>query len=161
GMGLLLLVLIGFLPAHYALTVNRPEIAPEVRQAAGEIREEFVKNNVPVPDQLARDLDYLERELAGQASFTDLPKKQDTRWEVRQAIFRTNRTLKELEDKPDSLPVEMPKRLEEIRKKKLSPAIEFVPLWVVVGTALALGIGTCIGYKRIVITVAEKIGKTH
>jgi PiT family inorganic phosphate transporter len=51
--------------------------------------------------------------------------------------------------------------LKEIRKKSLAPAVEFVPLWVVVCTALALGIGTCIGYKRIVITVAEKIGKTH
>jgi phosphate/sulfate permease len=36
-----------------------------------------------------------------------------------------------------------------------------VPLWVVIGTALALGIGTTVGYKRIVITVAEKIGKSH
>ena len=51
--------------------------------------------------------------------------------------------------------------LEELRKEKLAPAIEFVPIWVVVCTALALGIGTCIGYKRIVLTVAEKIGKTH
>ena len=36
-----------------------------------------------------------------------------------------------------------------------------MPTWVVVGVALALGIGTTIGYKRIVVTVAEKIGKTH
>ena len=36
-----------------------------------------------------------------------------------------------------------------------------MPLWVVVGVALALGVGTTIGYKRIVVTVAEKIGKTH
>jgi phosphate/sulfate permease len=34
-------------------------------------------------------------------------------------------------------------------------------LWVIIGTALALGIGTTVGYKRIVITVAEKIGNTH
>jgi PiT family inorganic phosphate transporter len=43
----------------------------------------------------------------------------------------------------------------------LSSSIEFVPLWVVVGVALALGVGTGIGYKRIVVTVAEKIGKAH
>ena len=34
-----------------------------------------------------------------------------------------------------------------------------MPLWVVIGTALALGIGTTVGYKRIVETVASKIGK--
>src|SRR6478736_6269918 len=40
GMGLLLLVLIGFFPLHYALTVNRPETAPVVQAAAGELRQE-------------------------------------------------------------------------------------------------------------------------
>ena len=40
-------------------------------------------------------------------------------------------------------------------------SIEWAPFWVIVGVALCLGLGTCIGYKRIVITVAEKIGKTH
>ena len=39
--------------------------------------------------------------------------------------------------------------------------MEYVPLWVVVGTAFALGLGTMVGYKRIVKTVAEKIGKQH
>ena len=44
---------------------------------------------------------------------------------------------------------------------RMRSATEFVPLWVVVGVALALGIGTTVGYKRIVVTVAEKIGTTH
>ena len=43
----------------------------------------------------------------------------------------------------------------------LQHAIEYVPLWVIIGVAFALGIGTTIGYKRIVVTIAEKIGKTH
>jgi len=43
----------------------------------------------------------------------------------------------------------------------IKSSIEFIPLWVVIGVALSLGVGTTIGYKRIVITVAEKIGKTH
>ena len=46
-------------------------------------------------------------------------------------------------------------------RRELRQAIEYVPTWVVVGVALCLGIGTTIGYKRIVVTVAEKIGKTH
>ena len=36
-----------------------------------------------------------------------------------------------------------------------------MPTWVIIGVALALGAGTTVGYKRIVVTVAEKIGKTH
>jgi phosphate/sulfate permease len=159
GMGLLLLVLIGFMPIHYALTVNRPDMAPEVLTAAGEVQDEFARHKIPVPEQLGKDLDFLKRTLAGKASFNDLPQNKDTRWEVRQAIFRTIRELQRVEADPKT-PPEAKRRFEELHAK-LESAIEFIPLWVVVGTALALGIGTTIGYKRIVVTVAEKIGKTH
>jgi inorganic phosphate transporter, PiT family len=46
-------------------------------------------------------------------------------------------------------------------KKSLDAATRFIPLWVKVAVAIALGLGTMIGWKRIVITVGEKIGKTH
>jgi phosphate/sulfate permease len=170
GMGLLLLVLIGFMPVHYALTVNRPEMAPEVAQAAAAIRSEFSQHNVELPQQLDADLTAIATYLAGRTNLDELATVEETdaagnpvnvRWELRQAIFRTNRTLKAMEAAPERYPAAMLERLQAIRKKQLTPAIEFVPLWVVIGTALALGIGTCIGYKRIVITVAEKIGKTH
>ena len=38
---------------------------------------------------------------------------------------------------------------------------KFIPVWVKVAVALALGLGTMIGWKRIVVTVGEKIGKEH
>ena len=40
-------------------------------------------------------------------------------------------------------------------------ATRFIPIWVKVAVALALGLGTMIGWKRIVVTVGEKIGKSH
>jgi inorganic phosphate transporter, PiT family len=43
----------------------------------------------------------------------------------------------------------------------LDNATKFIPTWVKVAVALALGLGTMIGWKRIVVTVGEKIGKTH
>ena len=46
-------------------------------------------------------------------------------------------------------------------KKELDGATKFIPLWVKICVALALGLGTMVGWKRIVITVGEKIGKTH
>ena len=159
GMGLLLLVLIGFMPVHYALTVNRPGMAPDVRAAADEVRETYARHNVPVPEPLAKNLDTIGRELDGKASFHDLPSDHDTRWRVRQAVDDTVRRLKKAEADP-ALPGEMRSRLKAARVR-MTPAVEFVPVWVVVGTALALGIGTCVGYRRIVVTVAERIGKTH
>ena len=46
-------------------------------------------------------------------------------------------------------------------KSHIDKATRFIPLWVKVAVALALGLGTMIGWKRIVVTVGEKIGKNH
>ena len=46
-------------------------------------------------------------------------------------------------------------------KKKLDLSTKFIPTWVKVSVAIALGLGTMVGWKRIVVTVGEKIGKTH
>jgi PiT family inorganic phosphate transporter len=46
-------------------------------------------------------------------------------------------------------------------KKNLDNATKFIPIWVKVSVAIALGLGTMIGWKRIVVTVGEKIGKEH
>jgi inorganic phosphate transporter, PiT family len=46
-------------------------------------------------------------------------------------------------------------------KAELDGATKFIPLWVKVTVAIALGLGTMVGWKRIVVTVGEKIGKTH
>jgi PiT family inorganic phosphate transporter len=46
-------------------------------------------------------------------------------------------------------------------QKRLDKSTKFIPLWVKIAVALALGMGTMVGWKRIVITVGEKIGKDH
>ena len=46
-------------------------------------------------------------------------------------------------------------------KKDIDNATKFIPLWVKVAVAIALGLGTMVGWKRIVVTVGEKIGKSH
>jgi phosphate/sulfate permease len=160
GMGLILLVLIGFLPAHYALTVNSPDVAPQVCQAVSDLRTEYDKYQIPVSKELSKDFDFLQKELANKSSFDELSQDREARWEVRLAIQRTLAEIKKREKDP-ATPEELKVQLRTLREDHLSGAIEFIPLWVVVGTALALGIGTMIGYKRIVVTVAEKIGKSH
>ena len=46
-------------------------------------------------------------------------------------------------------------------RKQLDHSTKFIPTWVKVAVAIALGLGTMVGWKRIVVTVGEKIGKTH
>jgi phosphate/sulfate permease len=145
GMGLILLVLIGFLPAYYALDPHNPEKAAEVKAALAQLRQA----GAPTGQGPTEDLAFLEQRLDGIDSFSELPAAE--RWEVRQALFRLARAIH----------ADPRGRERESERRVLAGAIEFVPLWVVVGVALALGVGTMIGYQRIVITVAEKIGKTH
>src|SRR5262249_8796317 len=46
-------------------------------------------------------------------------------------------------------------------RTELDHSTRFIPLWVKIAVAIALGLGTMIGWKRIVVTVGEKIGKSH
>ena len=152
GMGLILLVLIGFLPTHFALNTNHPEEVKAVQAALAKLPEAVDRPGQPLGDDaqaIRQDLRDAESKLKGVRSFAELPRAQ--RWEVRQALFRLAR----------SVAADPALRHYEAERRAFTDAIEFVPLWVVVGVALALGIGTMVGYKRIVITVAEKIGKTH
>ena len=163
GMGLLMLVLIGFMPLHYALNVKDPDLAPRVVAAAGDVRAALARAERPVPEKLDAELKHLEGRLAGVTSFNDtehLPLDKDVRWEVRQNCLLASKELKKLEADP-TLPEDARKAVGKARKEAITPAVEFIPVWAIVGTALALGVGTTVGYKRIVVTVAEKIGKQH
>ncbi len=153
GMGLVLLVLIGFLPFHYAVNIYKPELASEVRTAALELQAIADKQEKPLPEDASKDLAVIAKLLDGKKSFADVPDAD--RWEVRQSIYRFRKHVAGMSVSPEAKAEAKP------YLNTLGQSIEFVPLWVVICTALALGIGTTVGYKRIVVTVAEKIGKTH
>ena len=153
GMGLILLVLIGFLPTYYALDVHHADLAINMREAAISISDIMEKEH---PDQAAAinaNLAPVVSMLDGKRSFSEVSPEE--RWQVRQAIYRFRKSVVDKEISPQTIQAIDPYR------KHFSRSIEFVPFWVVVGVALALGIGTMIGYQRIVVTIAEKIGKTH
>ncbi|MFM8287115.1 MAG: inorganic phosphate transporter [Planctomycetaceae bacterium] len=152
GMGLILLALIGFLPQYYALDLNHPELAREVQQAADHITQELPESHAQTPE-LRRELATIDRLLADRSTLAEVPAAD--RWEVRQSILRFRQQLKKAPLEPEAARKLAP------AVGRLSHAIEYVPLWVVVGVAVALGVGTTIGYQRIVVTVAEKIGKSH
>ena len=152
GMGLILLALIGFLPAYYAMDLRHPGLAVEVHDAAVAMKGKLEQSNVE-NKKLIDQLDEIEQSLEGKSSLAEV--SSDKRWQVRQSIYRLGKELDNAKLSP-----ELTKDLASHRKT-LKHSIEYVPFWVVLGVALALGIGTTIGYKRIVVTIAEKIGKTH
>lgn len=152
GMGLILLALIGFLPAYYAMDLRHPELAAEVHDAAVSMKSKLEQNG-QANEALIEQLSNIEKNLEGKSDLSDVPTKD--RWQVRQSIYKLGKEFDKAKFSP-----ELTKELSSHRKT-LMHSIEYVPFWVVLGVALALGIGTTIGYKRIVVTIAEKIGKTH
>lgn len=153
GMGLILLALIGFLPTYYALDLRHPAVAGHVRNSALAIDDVLEREPTEATAALRVDLAAVVANLEGKNSFAEID-PQD-RWQVRQSIYRFRNHLHGAPLSPAASQAIAPHR------RAFSTAIEYVPFWVVVGAALALGVGTTIGYKRIVVTVAEKIGKTH
>jgi phosphate/sulfate permease len=116
---------------------------------------EILKTREPqaLTPAIQADLDAIGTNLDGRVSFSEIPASE--RWEIRQSIYRLRRDLGRANVAASSRTAIAP-QIEHFDR-----AIEYVPRWVVLGVALALGLGTMIGYKRIVVTVAEKIGKAH
>ena len=152
GMGLILLALIGFLPTYYALDLHHARAARDVHESALAIRAELDREKALTPS-LRADLDAIAAELEGTTSFFEV--MPERRWKLRSMIYRFRQNLAQANLSPAALAAIAPYR------EAFSHSIEYVPFWVMIGVALALGAGTTIGYKRIVVTVAEKIGKTH
>ena len=65
-------------------------------------------------------------------------------------------------DSPDKL-LSDPEVIKSLKRDKaeLDKVVKYIPNWVKIAVAIALGLGTMIGWKRIVVTVGEKIGKSH
>jgi PiT family inorganic phosphate transporter len=121
----------------------------------------FVKTGHATPETynaFARECSVVVAGLQGATTFSSLPKdkKEDLRKNIYlldDGISKLNK-LKLLKDKDQA------KTLVDFQKD-LETYTKYIPLAVKVMVALALGLGTMIGWKRIVVTVGEKIGKAH
>jgi PiT family inorganic phosphate transporter len=97
-------------------------------------------------------------ELSGHQSLAEL--NEDQRKLLRSDLYLTSESLgklikqKKIEDRAEQ------KSAADL-KKHMDKLTKFIPTWVKVAVAMALGLGTMIGWKRIVVTVGEKIGKDH
>jgi len=97
--------------------------------------------------------------LDGKESFGDL--EADKRWEVRTHLVELGASVRTLVHYFGDQMAEDRRTLLLGLSGQLAEPVEYVPEWVVMGVALCLGLGTMVGWKRIVVTVGEKIGKTH
>ena len=97
------------------------------------------------------------REVVRYKEFKSVPAQDQSN--VRNDMYVANEALRLMEKNHN--PAFTPAEAAALKnyESKLDKATKFIPAWVKVAVALALGLGTMVGWKRIVITVGEKIGK--
>jgi len=184
GMGLIMLILIGTVPTAYAL--NHAVTTHDVQDfiAASEQAGQIVNHHVDPTGVLgesarAQVTDYvrtkeirpdtylalrelvfdLKNEVALYKEYKSVPAAQQSN--VRNDMYVVSEALRLLgKDKKAGFTKDENAALANY-KSKVDKATKFIPAWVKVAVALALGLGTMVGWKRIVVTVGEKIGKEH
>ena len=183
GMGLLMLILVGIIPGMYALDLTtspdalgqlitlsqkagtalekHPAGPPLDGAAADKVLDGYLKTDgafsEAVMAAVAQENSQIAATLAGHHSFKELSDTQ--RQHLRDAIYYIAESIGKLNKTHQLAGNEADQFLAY--KAALEKTTKFVPAWVKCAVALALGLGTMIGWKRIVVTVGEKIGKSH
>ncbi|WP_263147415.1 inorganic phosphate transporter [Pseudomonas sp. RIT-PI-AD] len=178
GIGLIMLVLIGIVPAKFVLDLDSTTYQIErTRDAAVHLNDFYQRNNAVLGEYLALEknrggtdlpehfrcdpqltvptMDALHKYLAGLSDYRNLD--ENGRINVRRYLLCLDDTAKKV-GKLDSLEARDRADLDKLRKD-LTATTEYAPFWVIIAVALALGIGTMVGWKRVVLTVGEKIGR--
>jgi inorganic phosphate transporter, PiT family len=183
GMGLIMLILIGTVPMAYALNRAMPndQVTPFIAMATTTQRSLNHAVSAPAPadtrgtlttyirthawnDEVVPALAAVAGSIADQVkssgTFAHMP--ADTVTNVRNDMYLTSEAIRILgKDRHSSVLDADAKRNLDAFKKQIDRATKFIPLWVKVAVAIALGLGTMVGWKRIVVTIGEKIGKSH
>jgi PiT family inorganic phosphate transporter len=182
GMGLIMLILIGTVPTAYALnrTMHEEDVTKFVAiSAQAQTALSRYGAGAPPSDPHAAALEVVRTRtvnpqgVTALAALTDSIQKQVNEYHsmakvpagsmvnIRNDMYLVSEGLRFV-SKDKALNVsDDDKKILGAYKKELDQSTKFIPTWVKVAVAIALGLGTMIGWKRIVVTVGEKIGKTH
>jgi phosphate/sulfate permease len=165
GVGLVMLILIGIVPAYFALNDN---ISPSSLTLSATKTEQVITSldsmTLSAPDRkMLNQTLYLSKQLS--ASIAHSPNvsniSKENRFLVRKNIMIIDGNVKKLLGKSELRISEVDKTVLKEEMTKLKTLTDYSPKWVIVMIACSLGLGTMIGWKRIVKTIGEKIGKEH
>lgn len=182
GMGLIMLILVGTLPMAYALNRTMPADEALRFSAVAEVTQQALVKSLSQPapadsrqvlsaylvskqatpeltPALAVMVGKIGNDVKGYGSLDKVPAEAVSN--VRNDMYLTSETIRLMDkNKAVSFDADTQGKLK-LFKDQIDNATRFIPLWVKIAVAIALGLGTMVGWKRIVVTVGEKIGKTH
>jgi inorganic phosphate transporter, PiT family len=160
GIGLIMLILIGILPTYYAL--NPKYDAARINETLATVQQ--VESLLARPGGgsspvASEALERIAATLKDKAALKDIPAQERTN--LRNDALLADEELSNYEKAQGAMLSQADRGVIKSGRERLRGMVDFVVPWVVLAVALALGIGTTIGWKRIVVTVGERIGKTH
>ncbi|MDZ7878705.1 MAG: inorganic phosphate transporter [Saprospiraceae bacterium] len=158
GIGLLMVALMTFMPLEYSLSPNfdRPKVEQSLAIIAKNLPVDQIDNAL-APKELGQAVKTIELLKADIASAVDVK----SRLAIRKRINLLDKDMKKFLDEPNIIREDAARKAIKSELKILTGYTHYVPFWAIMMISLALGIGTMIGWKRIVVTIGEKIGKRH
>jgi PiT family inorganic phosphate transporter len=183
GMGLIMLILIGTVPTAYAVnhavTYSQSQDFVAVSTQTAGVLDHYVSSSAVIGDPRDEVTDYIRSkqftpntmlalrslvngigtEISQYGELKGVP--QDKVRNFRNDMYVVSEALRLIKKTGQPQFSTADAAVIENYKKHIDNATKFIPTWVKVAVAIALGLGTMIGWKRIVVTVGEKIGKEH
>jgi PiT family inorganic phosphate transporter len=169
SIGLIMLTIIGIFPATYALNpqahLSLPDLSARMRQAQplitqfGDDQKDAALRAI---DAIAQSAGQPGAETSGEPRRLQLGANAahaKLRSSIRADVYQVVSQLKHVEE-TKGIAADDKKQAQSLGKE-LGSAVEYAPLWVRLLSAICLGVGTMIGYKRIVITLGERLGSVH
>jgi PiT family inorganic phosphate transporter len=184
GMGLIMLILIGTVPTAYALNhaVSPTQVQEFIAasEQAGQILSPHIDSTGTTSSDpraevtayirtkqlqpgtilaLSNLVENVKSEVVVYKEFKSVPAQDQTN--IRNDMYLTSEAIRLMEKNNNPGFTARETAALNNYKSRLDKATRFIPDWVKVAVALALGLGTMVGWRRVVVTVGEKIGKEH
>lgn len=165
GVGLIMLVLIGIVPSYFALdSTFDPSQLPDSLRKIERVTQSIDTLSLSAPDRKKlADTKAMNGRLISVLSSVKAVDHiaKEKKFDVRKDVMVMDRNLNGLLDKEEVRLSEQEKNVITAELANVRKLTDYSPRWVVLLISLSLGIGTMIGWKRIVKTIGEKIGKEH
>ena len=165
SIGLIMLTIIGLMPATYALNPQAPQQLAQLSQNAQTAIPLIQKYGDDLKDRALQAATALQQAGPGIASNAAPPPASNdgqtraTRSQLRGDVYFVLSEMKHVGEVPQASAEE--KATADKLRKDMGPPVQYAPYWVRILSALCLGAGTMVGYKRVVRTLGERLGKQH
>ncbi len=165
GVGLIMLILIAVLPGYYAIDkeyhiqVAKDNTIKTQQLLATADTNKLGSNEKRLWHEVQKSANHFIGLAATHATAAEIPVTE--RFGIRKDIMKITKNTEKLIDGGNLSLSGNDIKIVQAEMKAVKKLVEYSPPWVIIGISISLGLGTMVGWKRVVKTIGEKIGKQH